>query len=175
MQVNIRRAKTVFTIIFAPLLFFSTAYSLGYRYTNTTSLPRGVYRLTHSPSDPLVSFCLTGSAAHDSIVRQYRDTSRLCPDRYQPLLKPVVARAGDTVRIDDKGITVNGKLLQNSQASLLDAQRRPMHPWPHGTYTVAPGTIWVVSGYNPLSYDSRYFGPIPISSLLGYAHPVWQF
>ena len=175
MQANIHRAKIVLTMICAPLVFFSSAYYAGYRYTNTTSLPTGLYRLTRSPSDPLVSFCPTGAAARESIDRNYRDKSYLCPDRYEPFLKPVVAHAGDTVSINDNGISVNGILLRNSKSLQEDGAHRPLHPWPHGTYTVAQGFIWVVSSYNPLSYDSRYFGPIPESSLLGYEHPVWQF
>jgi type IV secretory pathway protease TraF len=33
----------------------------------------------------------------------------------------------------------------------------------------------VISSYNPLSFDSRYFGPFPISSIEGLARPLFVF
>jgi type IV secretory pathway protease TraF len=40
---------------------------------------------------------------------------------------------------------------------------------------VAKGEVWVISSYNPLSFDSRYFGPIPISKIEGLARPLFVF
>ena len=41
------------------------------------------------------------------------------------------------------------------------------------TYTVAPGHVWLISTYSPLSFDSRYLGPVPISSIRGTVKPLW--
>jgi type IV secretory pathway protease TraF len=38
---------------------------------------------------------------------------------------------------------------------------------------VAKGEVWVISSYNPLSFDSRYFGPVPISRIEGFARPLF--
>jgi type IV secretory pathway protease TraF len=91
------------------------------------------------------------------------------------LLKPIEARAGDYVTVTHSQISVNGRMLRNTKAFPYDGQHRPMHRWPEGTYRVAPGTIWVISTYNIASYDSRYYGPIALSSVLNYGHPVWQW
>jgi type IV secretory pathway protease TraF len=58
---------------------------------------------------------------------------------------------------------------------LLGTDGCRLRPWPEGVYRVEEGTIWVLSTYNISSYDSRYFGPIELSSVLRYGHPVWQF
>jgi hypothetical protein len=34
--------------------------------------------------------------------------------------------------------------------------------WPYGEYRVTPGFVWVASSYNPWSFDSRYFGSLPV-------------
>jgi hypothetical protein len=31
---------------------------------------------------------------------------------------------------------------------------------PFGAYRVETATVWVISSYNPRSFDSRYFGPV---------------
>ena len=75
-------------------------------------------------------------------------------------MKPVVARAGDSVQVSERGVLVNGKTVPNSAPLPKDTAGRPLTPWPFGTYPVQPGTVWVISDYHPRSFDSRYFGPI---------------
>ena len=43
-----------------------------------------------------------------------------------------------------------------------------------GAYPVAPKEVWLLSGHDPRSFDSRYFGPVPeAKSVQGIARPVW--
>jgi type IV secretory pathway protease TraF len=44
---------------------------------------------------------------------------------------------------------------------------------PAGTYRVESGQLWLLSGHDPRSFDSRYFGPISVSSVQAVARPVW--
>ncbi len=170
-----RRALPVLTLILTPALIVGIGYAAGLRWARTTSLPPGIYRLTSNPSDPLISFCPVGPSSVESSERGYRDKAWNCPDHHAPLLKPVVAKQGDTVTVSPAGISVNGQLLRNSHAYPLDGQKRPMHVWPQGTYPVQPGTVWVLSSFNKGSYDSRYYGPIATKNIIHYGHPVWQF
>jgi type IV secretory pathway protease TraF len=87
-------------------------------------------------------------------------------------MKPVVARARDSVRLSERGVTVNGRAIPNSAPLLKDTANRLLSSWPYGTYTVQPGTIWVVSGFHPRSFDSRYFGPIPEALVRNYVRPL---
>jgi type IV secretory pathway protease TraF len=38
---------------------------------------------------------------------------------------------------------------------------------------VGSGDIWVLSGHDPRSFDSRYFGPVPVANVQGEARPLW--
>jgi len=145
----------------------------GVRWNPTASVRTGLYVITNDAQASLVAFCPTGDAATEAIARGYRPRSLQCPDKYAALLKPVAARAGDTVEVGQMGISVNGHLLPNTAAFKIDAKKRPMHVWPNGTYIVQPGTVWVLSTYNRYSYDSRYYGPIQLSTVISHAKPLW--
>jgi type IV secretory pathway protease TraF len=47
----------------------------------------------------------------------------------------------------------------------VDRRGRVLPQIPLGSYVVRPGTVWVVSSYSPLSFDSRYFGAIPLGNI----------
>ena len=170
-----RRALPVGVLLLIPAVIAGVGYVSGLRWAKTPSLPPGIYRLTSNPSDPLISFCPIGQSSKESSERRYREDSWTCPDHHAALLKPVVAKAGDIVTVTKDGINVNGSYLRNSRAFALDGQKLPMHIWPSGIYPVSPGTVWVISSFNRASYDSRYYGPIKVSQILHYGHPVWQF
>ena len=145
----------------------------GVRWNPTASVRTGLYVITDDVNAPLVAFCPTGEAATEAIARGYRPRGLQCPDKYAALLKPVAARAGDTVEVSQNGISVNGRLLPNTASFKTDVKKRPMHVWPNGTYIVQPGTVWVLSTYNKYSYDSRYYGPIQLSTVITHAKPFW--
>lgn len=103
-------------------------------------------------------------------MRGYRG-SGACRDGAAPLLKPVVAKAGDTVELSARGIAVNGTLLPNTAPLSKDSQSRPLSAWPFGYYVVASDTVWVASTYHARSFDSRYFGPISTAAIRGRLKP----
>lgn len=152
-------------------IFIAGQYG-GIRWNRTASLPTGLYRMT-SEHTPIIAFCPEGPPAQLAIERGYRTFALTCADHHAALMKPVAAEAGDTVTITKKGIAVNGRPLPNTQQFQADNQKRPMHPWPLGTYIVAPGTFWAISTYNKYSYDSRYFGPVPARDVISYVKPLW--
>ena len=142
----------------------------GIRFNLSPSLPAGIYVTTKAPAG-LIEFCPEEPYASLAIDRGYRDEGT-CPDGAMPLLKPIVARTGDVVDVSARGIAVNGALLRNSAPLRVDTKGRPLPAWRFGNYVVAPGTVWVASSYNPRSFDSRYFGPVPISAIRDYVHPL---
>jgi conjugative transfer signal peptidase TraF len=147
---------------------------LGVRVNTTDSLPKGLYLITREAPAPLVEFCPQGAFSTLSRVRGYRPPGA-CPDGGAPLLKPVVAHAGDTVELSGEGIRVNGRLLPNTAPQRVDSAGRQLAAWPSGTYTVAPGTLWVASTYHANSFDSRYFGPISAGQVRHHLRPLWVF
>jgi conjugative transfer signal peptidase TraF len=141
-------------------IVFWAASTLGIRVNSSPSLPLGLYQVTSGSDATLVEFCPAEPFASIANARGYRQFGA-CPDGGTPLMKPVVARAGDSVRLSERGVSVNGKAIPNSAPLRTDTAGRPLTPWPFGTYVVQPGTVWVVSDYHPRSFDSRYFGAVP--------------
>jgi conjugative transfer signal peptidase TraF len=141
----------------------------------SNSLPPGLYRIVPAGKGSDLLICPTGVAEKVSIEREYRIKSFGCGDGYAPLLKPITARAGDTVTLSQAGVAVNGKLLQNSKQYPKDGIGRPMPMVPFGTYAILPGTVWVISSYNRFSFDSRYFGPVNLDEKVQYAKLFWLF
>ena len=140
-------------------VLFWGAGTAGIRINSSASLPVGLYQVASRPGATLVEFCPAEPFASIANTRGYRQPG-ICPDGGSPLMKPVVARAGDSVRLSEKGLAVNGKAIPNSAPLSKDTAGRPLTPWPYGTYIVRSGTVWVISDYHPRSLDSRYFGPI---------------
>ncbi len=171
-RARIRRALIcVFLCATIFLALVSTCVLFGIRFNVSESLPGLIYIVTSDTSSPLVEFCPVGSFAELSKERGYRRRG-ICPDGASPMLKPIVAHAGDTVEVSAHGIAVNGILLHNTAPRTRDTQGRILTPWGFGRYHVTPGFVWVASQYNPLSFDSRYFGPILVSQIRHHLRPL---
>ncbi|WP_114211556.1 conjugative transfer signal peptidase TraF [Acidisarcina polymorpha] len=102
----------------------------------------------------------------------YREPMRSCPDGFAPLIKPVIAWPGDLVTTSDAGVSVNGALIPKTAPITRDSQGQLLRPYPQGSYRVVPGELWAVSNFSPRSFDSRYFGPIPIRSVRQWLSPL---
>jgi conjugative transfer signal peptidase TraF len=137
---------------------------LGLRINTSPSLPVGLYVATTDSSANLIEFCPAEPFAALSIARAYRSAG-VCGDGGAPLLKPVVAKAGDVVDLSVRGISVNGVLLANTAPLSKDTKGRSLEPWRFGRFLVASGTVWVASSYHSRSFDSRYFGPVDTTAI----------
>jgi len=87
-----------------------------------------------------------------------------------PLLKRVGAVAPQHVCIIAGQVRIDGV----PSAAVLPADRlgRPLPFWPH-CRPLAEGELFLLSVTDPASFDSRYFGPVSASAVIGVAHPVW--
>ncbi len=92
----------------------------------------------------------------------------LCPGWFSPLIKTVVALAGQHVVID-ADIAVDGVPLAHSAVRPADGAGRVLMPAAGGI--VPAGMVFLFSEFAG-SYDSRYFGPIPAADALGLAQPL---
>jgi conjugative transfer signal peptidase TraF len=88
------------------------------------------------------------------------------------LIKQVAAMAGDRVTIDAEGVRVNGIQLKNSSPRLVDDAGRPMQPYHLGDYTLGSEEVLLMSDYSPASFDGRYFGPLPKTTIQSVIVPV---
>jgi conjugative transfer signal peptidase TraF len=171
-QAGPKRTSVAVGAIAAATVGASLVSVLGVRINTSYSLPMGLYMRTSDPRASLIEFCPEGHYAVESSERGYR-TSGFCPDGAVPLLKPIVAKPGDTVEISVAGVAVNGHLLPKTAPVPKDRLGRRLEAWPNGRYTVAGGTVWVASSYNRGSYDSRYMGPIPTRLIRSRLRPLW--
>ncbi|MCV0029262.1 S26 family signal peptidase [Pseudomonas aeruginosa] len=87
-----------------------------------------------------------------------------------PLLKRVGAIAPQEVCITGGIVRIDGV----PSAAVLRADRlgRPLPAWQQ-CRRLEPGELFLLSVTNPASFDSRYFGPVAASTVIGVAHPVW--
>lgn len=149
----------------------ATFHFAGIRVNASASLPIGLYITTSDGSSKLVEFCPAEPFGSLSANRSYRGKGN-CPDGAEPLMKPIVAVAGDRVGLSALGVAVNGRLLPNSAPLPFDTKHRPLRHWQFGEYRVMAGSVWVISSYNSRSFDSRYFGAVEILALRSHLKPL---
>ena len=159
--------------LFALISVLAAAAFVGVRINTSYSLRLGIYVTTRDVNARLIEFCPVEPFASESSARGYRTRGTACPDGAVPLLKPIVAVAGDRVAVSAEGIRINGRLLPKTAPLFRDGAGRDLHPWPFGVYVVEEDTVWVASTYNRGSYDSRYMGPIKVSQIRSRLRPLW--
>ncbi len=139
-------------------------------YNPSPSVPVGWYWVqplsasSHAPP-PVGSIVLTripGPGAALAAQRGYLPA-------HIPLLKRVGAIAPQQVCVVDGQVRVDGEPV----AAVLraDSQGRALPAWA-GCRPLADGEIFLLSDTHPASFDSRYFGPVRVDSVLGLAHRI---
>jgi conjugative transfer signal peptidase TraF len=174
-----RQRNIVVASAAAFILTALTAIRFGVVFNYTHSAPFGLYReitdaahIAHEPA-PYVFFCPDVRWPAMKGQPNYRTPMRTCPDGFAPLIKPVIAWPGDTVDVSPGGISVNGQRLAHTATMDRDSSGRQIQPYPAGRYVVQGSQLWVVSSYSPRSFDSRYFGPIPLKSVRSWIRPLF--
>jgi conjugative transfer signal peptidase TraF len=87
-----------------------------------------------------------------------------------PMLKRVLALPGQTVCRHGLTIAVDG--IDVGRAQERDGRGRPLPVW-DGCRTIADGDVFVMNWQSSDSLDGRYFGPLPVSAVIGRAQPMW--
>lgn len=150
----------------APLLPRGTAPPLLLNLTG--SLPGTVYvRVKREPKvGDVVAVCLPEDLARFALERDYIARGRRCPGGASPLLKRIAALSGADVRYDGERLVVDGVAQPESAIRQEDSRGRAMPVIRAPRYVVGAGEVLLVNPH-ALSFDSRYFGAVPIASLLG--------
>lgn len=87
-----------------------------------------------------------------------------------PLIKHIAALPGSTVCRSGLAVTVDGVL--RAIARERDHAGRNLPTWT-GCRWLGNGEVFLLNPSQPSSLDGRYFGPLPSSSIVGEALPVW--
>jgi type IV secretory pathway protease TraF len=136
------------TALYTFLALTMTALFMLTHFTinESRSEPLGFYRVTHKPLN--------------------RDRLVLLRDP----LKRLVGIPGDVIRTTPEGTYLNERLISNSRVPAGS----PYRPYPFRTFVLEPDQFWVL-GDHPLSYDSRYLGPVPGSLIASTVEPVYTW
>ena len=146
-----------------PLVFVvsDSACPTGLYISNKAKLERGT----------LVEACLPDKIALDGVGLNYIEIGR-CTNRTEPVVKQVVALAGDVVVVDPRFVSVNGKPLPNSAVLPVDRIRRHITHVAFGTHKIETGQVWLMGLNNARSWDSRYYGSVPEADVLARLSPL---
>ncbi|WP_027168842.1 S26 family signal peptidase [Mesorhizobium sp. WSM3224] len=151
------------TLTVAPALSRHTPWLI---WNVSASVPIGLYRIAPGrkidvgdiavvmPPEPLSGFL----------------AERTYLPRGVPLLKHVLAIGGQTVC--RRGATIIAHRKIYGTALDHDSKGRPLPVW-WGCRVLADGEAFLMNWDAADSFDSRYFGPLPISSIVGRAVPIW--
>ncbi|WP_429925644.1 conjugative transfer signal peptidase TraF (plasmid) [Agrobacterium vitis] len=172
-----RRGAIVFVATAGSLLVALAGIALvgGIRLNLTSSEPLGIWHIEPVSRDPIVGdlvfICPPVTSKFEEAWRRGYLRRGLCAGGFAPLIKTVAALPGQHVAIGDI-VKIDGAVLDASRIRESDGQGRPIIPYSGGI--VPPGHVFLHSSFAS-SYDSRYFGPVPDSGLLGLAEPILTF
>jgi signal peptidase I len=90
-------------------------------------------------------------------------------NRKDPFIKRVIGVGGDTVDVRDNGsVAVNGVVLDEPYLFRNDAGLvEPTEAGDQTRWVVPEGELFVMGDHRQMSEDSRVFGAIPVSSVIG--------
>lgn len=175
LRFNKNRFKTVAvlsgSVFLSVLITACLLYKSGFRYNMTASLPLGIWKIdktfTHIERDDYVWFMPPKEISAFAAERGYLKNDTI------PMLKLVHGLPGDTYSFFDDVVSINNTVIENAKRRQVDSKGRPMTQIEGGI--VPEGQLFVLTPHSH-SFDSRYFGPIPMANIIGTAQPVmvWQ-
>ena len=137
-------------------------------YNPSDSVPPGWYRISPPHSlhvDSIVLASLPEDAAALAAQRGYLPL-------HIPLLKRIGAMSPQQVCIEKHIVRIDGVAVAGVHR--VDGRGRPLSAWQH-CRRLHDGELFLLSSTNPASFDSRYFGPVVVSAVIGSAQPLWTW
>ncbi|MCA1396954.1 S26 family signal peptidase [Bradyrhizobium sp. BRP56] len=135
-------------------------------WNTTASAPIGLYAL--HPVGELRALELVAVRLPEPIASFFANGGFL--PKGVPLLKHVMALPGQTVCRSGDDITVDA--VDVGAAHDRDHLGRPLPRW-SGCTTLEPGEVFLMNPTVPDSLDGRYFGALPVASIVARAVPLW--
>ena len=137
-------------------------------YNPSDSVPPGWYRIDPPDSLHVGSIVLARLPADAAALAAQRG---YLPARI-PLLKRIGAMSPQRVCIEKHIVRIDGIAVTSVHAT--DGRCRPLPGW-RQCRRLHDGELFLLSATNPASFDSRYFGPVAVSAVIGSAQPLWTW
>jgi signal peptidase I len=142
----------------------------------TYSIPSGSMEPTLQVGDRIVvnklSYHLHGVGRGDIIVFSTPPNENCAGPPVADLVKRVIGLQGETISLSGGNVFINGRLLP--QPWLPPAEQGRTYPGPspeayslHHPFHIPKGDVYVMGDNRTLSCDSRYWGPIRQSTIVG--------
>ena len=150
-----------------------TAKVGGVRFNWTASMPVGFYTVDRPiiTRGEIALACLPPATVRTGRERGYLPGGS-CASHASPVGKRIAATPGDIVELSATGLAVNGERISTSALRARDSLGRPLSHWPLGWHSVGPSEVWLIGVDDDRSWDSRYFGPVPVSSVIASLRPI---
>jgi conjugative transfer signal peptidase TraF len=132
----------------------------------SASVPIGLYAIERSTSVRVAD--LVVARPPESLANFLADRGYL--PRGVPLLKHVSALSGQSVCRNGFAVTIDGAAI--GEARERDSRGRPLPSW-QGCRFVSAVEVFLMNPRSADSFDGRYFGALPASSVIGRAIPLW--
>jgi len=156
----------VYGVLFAVgFVIACKALSYKFMFQITPSLPKGIY--TISPPKEIEYGTLVVFPIPNKVKGLMQTRGWLLPHLKFYLMKPVVAKQGDSVEVSDSGVFINGRFF--GPVKQHDSQGLPL-PKAYHKCTLLQAEYFVATTY-PNSFDSRYFGTIHQQDIKWVAKP----
>lgn len=156
----------------APLVMPMSAHDrMVVVYNPTDSVPRGWYRVGRIDSITSLHVGSTVLARLPAGMAAFAGQRGYLPSGV-PILKRIGAVAPQSVCVREQIVLIDGAVAATTRTH--DGARRPLPAW-QNCRPLAGGELFLLSDTNPASFDSRYFGPITASAVLGIARPLWTW
>lgn len=137
-------------------------------YNPSDSVPRGWYGVRPIESLHVGGIVLARLPAQAAALAAQR---RYLPDRI-PLLKRIGAMSPQEVCVQDRVVFIDGVPVASALPTDWLGRRLPTL----GLCRVLhPDELFLLSTTNRASFDSRYFGPVTTSAVIGIAEPIWTW
>lgn len=150
-------------LVAAPALF---DYAPAFIWNASASVPIGLYRLASAERPAIGDYVVVSPPEPLAVF--------LAERRYLPLGVPLIKRvlglAGAT--ICRRGATIIAYDHAYGEARGRDRLGRPLPVW-QGCRRLAESEIFLMNWDAPDSLDGRYFGSLPVSSIVARALPLW--
>ena len=158
--------------IFASLIALAAAATLVIRprplliWNASASVPIGFYAIESAGQLHLTELVAVDPPLE---LASFLAERRYLP-RGVPMLKRILALPGQIVCRTGRTVSVDGMAMGEALDS--DTQHRPLPVW-QGCQRVPTGSIFLMNQGSAHSFDGRYFGLLPASTIVGRAVPLW--